>query len=124
MPEIIKEDGQMAMAVKGIDGLELLQLLQISKADIDWLKKCIVEVSVLPTEIKIWSPGHGIQVSVPVKLAHLTQLKQGQLGALAKQSLRLMVQAQIKQVEVKLQSFQDEFAEALAQTEPAELEVG
>jgi hypothetical protein len=95
-----------AVAVKGIDGLELLQLLQISKADIVWLKKYHVEVSVLPTEIKIWSPVHGIQVSVPVKLTHLTQLKHGQLGALAKQSLRLMVQAQIKQVKVSFSELQ------------------
>src|ERR1700745_3932681 len=107
-----------AVAVKGIDGLELLQLLQISKADIVWLQKNNVSVDVLPTETRIWHPA-GIQVSVPVKLTHLTQLKHGQLGALAKQSLRLMVQAQIKQVKAKFYELQAA-AETTVKSKPEE----
>ena len=51
-----------------------------------------VAVEVGATEIKLVKPGVA-QVAFPVKLAHLTALKAGQLGTLAKQSMSLQLRS-------------------------------
>ena len=97
-----KEVG-VAIAIKGMTGQDLLELLKLGETKQAWLKQNGVAIEVGATEIKLVKPGVA-GVAFPVKLAHLTALKTGQLGTLAKQSMSLQLRGLVTKMQEVLQN--------------------
>ena len=87
----------MAVAVNTISTPMLFKALEIGELDVNWLSTAGITVTVQPSQI-MFSASHGVVGTVPVKLTHLLQLKQGKLTGLAKTSLQLLVKAKIAQL--------------------------
>jgi len=93
----------VAIAIKGISATELIELLKLGEAKQAWLAANGVSIQVGATEIKLIKPGVA-GVAFPVKLAHLTALKSGQLGTLAKQSMAIQLRTLVTKMQEVLQN--------------------
>jgi hypothetical protein len=85
---------------KGLSGIELMAMLDVPQDDRVWLDDHSFKITVFATEIRFANPD--IAASIPCKVAHLSELKQGVLGDLAMKAMRMSVAGAIKQLRKKV----------------------
>jgi hypothetical protein len=95
---------KMSIVMSGISGLEVLKLLEVSKADINWLADHGIGINVKATELELASTVDGVPVTskFPVKVSHWSDLKSGQMATITKKGLQLQMGACITTMKKKL----------------------